>query len=136
MARAVWRRVKGTSSWRREVPSGTDILRGARNKKLDRRDRLFVLGQAGYRGASSETGVRRNPRDKHDTSETFSVREWSGKAKLANLPKVRCPPLAAAPASFAPTKQTTKRKPSGVPFFVVADRGGAEEEKGNIQHVV
>jgi|TARA_B110000261_G_scaffold157701_1_gene193126 hypothetical protein len=48
---------------------------------LDRRDRLFVLGQAGYRGASSETGARRNPRDKHDTSETFSVREWSGKAK-------------------------------------------------------
>jgi len=48
---------------------------------LDRRDRLFVLGQAGYRGASSETGARRNPRDKHATSKTFSVREWSGKAK-------------------------------------------------------
>ena len=32
MARAVWRWVKRTSSWRREVPSGTDILRGARNK--------------------------------------------------------------------------------------------------------
>jgi len=48
---------------------------------LDRRDRLFALGQAGYRGASSETGARRNPRDKHDTSETFPVREWSGKAK-------------------------------------------------------
>jgi hypothetical protein len=47
---------------------------------LDHRDRLFVLGQAGYRGASSETGARRNPRDKHDTSETFSVRKWSGKA--------------------------------------------------------
>jgi hypothetical protein len=48
---------------------------------LDHRGRLFVLGQAGYRGASSETGARRNPRDKHDTSETFSVRVWSGKAK-------------------------------------------------------
>ena len=49
----------------------------------------------------------------------------SERTKLANLPKVRCPPLA-APASFAPTKQT-KRKPSGVPFCVVADRGGAGE---------
>ena len=49
--------------------------------------------------------------------------------ELANLPKVRCPPLA-APASFAPTKQT-KRKPSGVlPFCVVADREGAGEEGG------
>jgi len=52
---------------------------------LDRRGRLFALGQSGYRGASSETGARRNPRDKHDTSETFPVRErvreWSGKAK-------------------------------------------------------
>ena len=55
--------------------------------------------------------------------------------KRANLPKVRCPPLAAPAASFAPTKQT-KRKPSGVPFFVVADRGGAREEGGDIQHVV
>ena len=35
----------------------------------------------GYRGASSEAGARRNPRDKHDTSETCSVRKWSGKAK-------------------------------------------------------
>jgi hypothetical protein len=48
---------------------------------LDRRGRLFALGQAGYRGASSEAGARRNPRDKHDTSEPFSVREWSGKTK-------------------------------------------------------
>ena len=34
-------------------------------------------GQAGYRGASSssEAGARRNPRDKHGTSETFLVRE-------------------------------------------------------------
>ena len=32
LARAVWRRVKGTSSWRREVPSGTGILRDARNE--------------------------------------------------------------------------------------------------------
>jgi len=48
---------------------------------LDRRDRLFALGQTGYRGASSEAGARRNPRDKRDTSETYSVREWSGKAK-------------------------------------------------------
>ena len=50
--------------------------------------------------------------------------------QLENLPKVRCPPLA-APASFAPTKQT-KRKPSGVPFCVVADRGGAGEEGGGV----
>ena len=32
MARAVWRRVKGASSWRREVPSGTVVLRSARNE--------------------------------------------------------------------------------------------------------
>ena len=34
MARAVRRRVKETSSWRREVPSGSVVLRGARNKSL------------------------------------------------------------------------------------------------------
>ena len=58
----------------------------------------------------------------------------SAGGKLANLPKVRCPPLA-APTSFAPTKQTNK-KTSGVPFLV-AERGGAGEEgarRGNIQH--
>ena len=48
---------------------------------MDRRDRLFVLGQAGYRGASSETGARRNPRDKHDTSETFQCANGPGKRK-------------------------------------------------------
>ena len=42
-------------------------------------------------------------------------------SQRANLPKVRCPPLA-APASFAPTKQT-KRKPSGVPFLCCGSRG-------------
>ena len=51
---------------------------------------------------------------------------------LANLSKGRCPPLA-APASFAPTKQT-KRKPSGVPFFIADREGAGEEEGGNIQH--
>ena len=53
--------------------------------------------------------------------------------KLANLPKVRCPPLA-APASFAPTKQT-KRKPSGVPFLCCGSRGsGGGGGRGDIQH--
>jgi len=45
------------------------------------RGRPFALGQVGYRGALSEAGARRNPRDKHGTSETCSVREWPGKAK-------------------------------------------------------
>ena len=36
--------------------------------KLDRRGRLFALGQTGYRGASSEAGAKRSPRDKHGAS--------------------------------------------------------------------
>ena len=44
------------------------------------------LGQAGYRGCISRRFIRNRrttqpPHDKHDTSETFLVREWSGKAK-------------------------------------------------------
>ena len=42
--------------------------------------RVFsFLGQAGYPGASSETGARRNPRDKHDTSEPFRCANGPGK---------------------------------------------------------
>ena len=52
--------------------------------------------------------------------------------RLANLPKVRCPPLA-APASFAPTKQT-KTKPSGVPFLLRIARERGMRGGGNIQH--
>ena len=48
MARAVWRWVKRTSSWRREVPSGTVILRGASNESW-----IVVAACLRQRGAHS-----------------------------------------------------------------------------------
>ena len=42
------------------------------DQATNHRGRLFALGQTGDRGASSEAGARRKPRDrdKHDTSGT------------------------------------------------------------------
>ena len=67
------------------MPSGTVVLRGARNENW-----IFVavcLRSARRAIAALHpkqahcTGARRNPRGKQGTSETSSVREWSGKAE-------------------------------------------------------
>ena len=58
-------------------------------QKLGRRDRLFALGQAGYRGAAAL-----HPKQAHDAPPVantahlknfMSVREWSGKTKRMAL---------------------------------------------------
>ena len=77
------------------------------------------------RGAMSTPGILISPRSLYLARCSLATLMAS---KRANLPKVRCPPLA-APASFAPTKQT-KRKTKWRAFSLLRIAGERQSGGG------